>query len=257
MARARDAIPFSWRDERRDQLASYLRGGASFEAAQELSDAGRNVEALEILERLAERNPEEQCGRPTGFFFACSLLNALSIAYAHAGRAEEAIELAKRGIELNPDFAPFHLSIASRYREQGDLEDALRHLDRAIELNSILADAYWEKGRLLLDLGQRAEARAALLTALRYEPQRLTTLLYLGMIEAELENWPQAIEHFERLVILDPNYERGHLYLARSLGEGGRTEAAWQALRRAQRHGADASEVDATEGRLRELEDAR
>ena len=257
MARARDAIPFSWRDQRRDQLGSYLRGNASFEAAQELSEAGRNAEALEILERLAERNPEEQCGHPTGYFFTCSLLNALSIAYAHAGRAEEAIEFAKRGIELNPDFAPFHLSIASRYREQGDLEDALRHADRAIELNSVLADAHWEKGRLLFDLGKRVQAREALLTALRYEPQRLTTLLYLGMIEAELENWPQAIEHFERLAVLDPNYERGHLYLARSLGEGGRIEAAWQALRMAERRGADASEVDATERRLRELEDGR
>ena len=110
---------------------------------------------------------------------------------------------------------------------------------------------------MLLDLGKRVEAKAALLTALRYEPQRLTTLLYLGMIEAELEDWPHAIERFERLVVLDPNYERGHLYLARSLGEGGRIEAAWRALRMAQRHGADASEVDATEGRLRELEDAR
>ena len=257
MARARDAIPFSWRDQRRDQLGAYLRGNASFEVAQELSDAGRNAEALKILERLAERNPEEQCGRPINFFFTCSLLNALSIAYAHAGRAEEAIELAKRAIELNPDFAPFHLSIASRYREQGDHEDALRHADRAIELNSVLADAYWEKGRLLFDLGKRVQAREALLTALRYEPQRLTTLLYLGMIEAELQDWPHAIERFERLVVLDPNYERGHLYLARSLGEGGRIEAAWQALRMAQRRRADASEVDATERRLRELEEAR
>ena len=256
MARARDAIPFSWRDERRDQLGSYLRGGVSFEAAQELSDAGRNAEALEILERLAERYPEEQCGRPTDFFFACSLLNALSIAHARAGESEQAMELAKRGIELNPRFAPFHLSIASRYRKRGDLEDALRHVERAIELNSILADAHWEKGRLLFDLGKRTEARNALETALRYEPQRLTTLLYLGMIEAELENWPQAIERFERLVVLDPNYGRGHLYLARSLGEGGRIEAAWQALRKAQRHGADASEVDATERRLRQLEEA-
>ena len=215
---------------------------------------GRISEALEILERLRGRTPEEQCGRQTDFFFACNLLDTLANTYAGAGRFEEAFELVQRGIELNPDFVPFRLSIASHYRGLGDRETALRHVERAIELNPMLGEAHWQKGRLLFGLDKHTEAKAALETALRYEPQRLEIVFSLGVIEAELENWPQSVKRFQRLVDLDPTDAQAHLYLARSLGEGERIDDAWQALRIAQEYGADASAVRATERRLRQLE---
>ena len=91
-------------------------------------------------------------------------------------------------------------------------------------------------------------------SALGLEPEKRTTLFYLGLAEFELGNWSSAVETFERVVQLEPGFALGHALLARSLAETGRTDEARQAQRNAREHGASAEELRLTEQRLRELE---
>lgn len=253
LARGSEARPFEWSDERQREKIAHARGYASFDWAQELSSAGRTTEALAIFRRLSERHPPEQCGRREGFF-ACNLLNSTSLAYARAGRLQEALQTARQGLAMNPDFAPFQLSLASHHRQQRDFDAALRHADRAAQLNPHSARAQVQRGRALFALGRHDEAKAALAAALRLAPPQPTTLFYLGMVEAEQRNWPQAIERFSRAVRLDPGLAVGHLYLARSLGEAGRIDEARAALGEAADHGALDADIAATNRRLAERE---
>ena len=256
LARGSETRPFEWADERQREKTAHARGYASFDLAQKLSSAGRSAEALAIFDRLRQRHPAEQCGRAERFFFACNLLNSSSIAYARADRLPEALQTAQRGLAMNPDFVPFHLSIASHYRQLRDFDAALRHLERAVTLNPHLGHAHVQLGRVLFALGRFDEAKAAFGEALRLAPQQSTTLFYLGMVEAEQKNWPQAIERFGRAVRLDPGLAVGHLYLARSLGEAGRISEARAALREAAALGALESDIAATKRRLSEQESA-
>lgn len=256
LARGRAPVPFRWSDPRAAERRAHMRGYASFARAQALSSEGETRAALAVFERLRTLYPEDRCAASEDFFFACNLLNSTSIALARAGRVQEAIELARRGLALRPDFAPFHIAIADHYRQAQDLAAALRHIDRALALNPANGHAHAQRGRYLFGLNRPEEAKEALQTALRLEPEKRTTLFYLGLVEAKRERWSDAAKRFGRTVELDPDFALGHLYLARSLTEGGHRDAARTALATAAERGAAPAEIRATERRLRELQAA-
>ena len=254
MIRGRNAGPANWMDPRRDQRSAHVRGHASYQLAQSLSSSGRIGEALAILERLQEYHPEANCGRDEDFFLACNLMNSFSIAYDRHGNPERALATVQRGLTLNADFAPFHLTMANLYRQRRDLDLALDHVDRALELNPARGYAHEQRGRLLFGLERPAEAKAAFESALGLEPEKRTTLFYLGLVEVELGDWSRAVERFERVIELEPDFALGHAFLARSLAETGRIDEARKAQRDAREYGADPEELRVTELRLRELE---
>jgi tetratricopeptide (TPR) repeat protein len=254
MARGKDPLPISWLDERLDEKRAHVRGYASYELAIDLSAGGQEEKALDIFARLQRHIPEARCGEDEDFFLACNLMNSSAIAYDRSGYPERALETVRRGLALNEKFIPFHLTIANLYRHQGELETALVHVDRAIELNPARGYAHQRRGRLLFGLERYAEAEGAFENSLRYEPEQQTTLFYLGLTLVELGDWNEALSRFERVVQLEPGFALGHTFRARMLAELGRLEEARSAQDEAERYGADPAALRATEIRLRELE---
>ena len=254
MARGRGSEPLTWPDERRDERYEHIRGHGSYMLAKELSAAGRLVEAQAILQRLQGHHPEEHCGRDEEFFLACNLMNSVSIAFDRSGRKPESLATVERGLALNPDFAPFHLTIANLLREERDLEAALQHVERAIELSPNSGYAHEQRGRLLFGLDRFEAAKAAFEMALQFEPGKRTTFFYLGLAEFELSNYAGAVEWFQRVAEIEPRFALGQAFLARSLLEVGRIDEARQAQDLARKHGADPMELRRNEVRLRELE---
>ena len=72
------------------------------------------------------------------------------------------------------------------------LDNALRHIERAIALNPSLGYGYEQRGRLLIGLGRYDEAMAALETAVRLAPALPVTLLYMAWSK-RTPSVPQAI----------------------------------------------------------------
>jgi len=232
----------------------HVRGYASYEFAKNLSASGRMKEALTILKRLQGHHPETKCGQEEEFFLACNLMNSTSIAHDRRGYPDRAFETVRRGLGLNPEFIPFHLTIANLYRHQADLESALSHLEQAIVLNPARGFAHEQRGRLLFGLARYEDARVAFESALRYEPEKQTTLFYLGLVEVEFKNWHAALARFASVVRLEPSFALGHAFLARSFMELGRIDDARLAQNDARRYGAQAADLRTTEIRLRQLE---
>ena len=254
LAKGKDAGPLTWPDERRDERDNHVRGHASYQLAKTLSASGHADEALIILQRLQTYHPEQACGAEQGIILACNLMNSFSIAYDRTGRPARAMEIVQRGLDINPEFIPFHLTIANLYRQDRKLESALTHVDKAIEINPSRGYPHEQRGRLLFGLAKYNEARTSLQIALQFEPEKQTTLFYLGLTEVELSNWTAAAEHFQHVTRIEQDSPLGHMFLARSLGELGRIEDAWQAHHQAQQYGTDLRELRSIEQRLRELE---
>ncbi len=257
LARGREAQPLSWPDQRSEERNAHLRGHASYMLAKDLSAAGDPADALAILARLQRHHPEQDCAKDAGFFLACNLMNSRGIAEDRAGRPDDALATVRRGLDLNPDFAPFHLTVANLLRDRRELEAALGHVQRAIDLSPASGYSHEQHGRLLFGLHRYGDAQAAFEKALRLEPGKRTTLFYLGLAEAELGEHAAAAARFERVVAIEPAFALGHVFLARSLGEAGRLVAARQAQADAKATGADPRELRQNEVRLRELEAAR
>lgn len=112
---------------------------------------------------------------------------------------ELAMEFARRGVELHPDFAPLHKVIAFAAPLLGDHETALRHARRAYELDDSVDNLEF----LLYDYakaGQPEKTRAGLDELLAKVNERYTCPYEVGIVYMALEDYDQAIDWFEKAI---------------------------------------------------------
>jgi tetratricopeptide (TPR) repeat protein len=129
----------------------------------------RNAEVdAAILERLQQ----------LGYLDAVSPTSERNMAanLFESGRFQESVELYERLVEKDSDDGAVLASYAGALGALGRYEEALVALGRAIELDPLNAEAYYNRGLVYEKQGQRDEALAEYRTALRYrtdyEPAR-------------------------------------------------------------------------------------
>jgi predicted O-linked N-acetylglucosamine transferase (SPINDLY family) len=116
-------------------------------------------------------------------------------------------------------------------RAQGRHEAALELYQKAAALPRAPAEAFFNLGNVLLDLGRSEESAAALARALQLQPKLVAALMQLARCEVRLGRLKEADAHFDELLRIDPNHfsawlEHGHLY--RQLGEVDKMLEAYQ-----------------------------
>jgi tetratricopeptide (TPR) repeat protein len=189
-----DSQPPRWEDPwLEDQLRFVTGYGADMLQAEALLTTGRNAEAIELFERLRLRKADD-----------LQLLNNLSVAYRRAGQYEDSRRILETGVEMHPEYFPFHLNLSTAYAATGDADRAIEHLDRVIELNPSLAMAYQRKGRILLDQERYEEALAAYESALSYDAGNPLDFLYAGRIATDLGQCDRAIPWLETAARMQP-----------------------------------------------------
>jgi adenylate cyclase len=99
----------------------------------ELALAGRPVEAIDNLERAIRLGPHH----PVGFVF----FDSMAWAHFSAGRYEEAVSWAKRGLQRFPDDELAYRTLASSYAQLGRLDEARGALAEARRLEPNLSIA--------------------------------------------------------------------------------------------------------------------
>jgi Flp pilus assembly protein TadD len=132
---------------------------------------------------------------------APELTRKLSNAQARAGLAEEAIVTCKEGLKRFPKDAlnyqecgilSLHLAASAKVTE----EEAVSLLKAALALDGSLANSHHELGRLALDHGQITEALRHLEKAAELEPNNSSIHLSLARTYRELGRESDAIEQF-------------------------------------------------------------
>lgn len=88
-------------------------------------------------------------------------------------------------LEQNPAFAPAHVLIGSIFANRQALPEAHMHLDRALRLDSLQADAHYLRGLLHLELGKTDAAREALRAALYCKRGHTLAAMILGHLYAQ------------------------------------------------------------------------
>lgn len=109
---------------------------------------GLSEEAKELCERAWEIDP---CNHILAYNYATILL--------HLEKATAAREWLRKSLAINPDYAPAHANLGSVLIAFGELDDALLHLDRCIELGTnTTAEVLINRASALRDLGQIDDA---------------------------------------------------------------------------------------------------
>jgi tetratricopeptide (TPR) repeat protein len=98
------------------------------------------------------------------------------------------------------------------YMELGDTTLAIKNLEVAADQDQSYYEAYIELG-LLYSSQASPLATGYLQTATRIEPNRPEGYYLLGMSYQEQENIPKAIETYEKLITISPDYKEAHYNL--------------------------------------------
>jgi tetratricopeptide (TPR) repeat protein len=139
----------------------------------------------------------------------------------------QARDAAMRAIELAPDLAEAHTSLADVHLHfDWQWEAAGREYRRAIECNPGYALGYHWYANLLAATGQHDAAYAAVMRALEIDPVSVSFQVWAGVTSHLAKRFDDAIRHYQKALELDPDFIVAHMYLAQALEQKGRYHEA-------------------------------
>jgi tetratricopeptide (TPR) repeat protein len=185
-------------------------------------------------------------------------LNPVALAYAghgqrmqEFGRPQEAIDLLKKAIEIEPKFGYAHELLGIAYKAAGDRNMAITAFKRALELEpklriarialiqaqsdaagdkanlAVLQEAVkrdpnnsavrYELARALLDQGRTADAEEHLLAAVRASPSDHFSHTALGILWGRQGRVEKSVTAFRRAIQIRPDYAPAHASLGYAL----------------------------------------
>jgi Flp pilus assembly protein TadD len=135
-----------------------------------ITDTGHVGEGIRLLEPLARGQPADP-----------EVLNALGIAYARAGRRDEAQRTFERGIAADSRSSIPLENLGVLALERGDVRAAASYFDRAVGLAPGSSRAQGGVGTAALKAGNRDAAIAAWTRAVTLDPRNFDALYNLGV----------------------------------------------------------------------------
>ncbi|MEZ4262901.1 MAG: tetratricopeptide repeat protein [Polyangiaceae bacterium] len=142
-----------------NDLDLMLRVGAAYVAIDRVKDA------FPLLKKVLEQRPN-----------SAEANHFLGRAYLKQGglEAASATRFLKRAVDLDPNRAEYHLYVAWAANEASPAQLGLArtHIDRALQLDKLLADGYWQRGVVARREGAVNDAIRDLKRALDLKPNR-------------------------------------------------------------------------------------
>ena len=126
--------------------------------------------------------------------------------------------------------ARIHFLHAMKSKQEGDLLEAERLLQRAINLEPQNPDLYFELGNLHIERDRLESARLELGQAVMIAPSHLAAHFNLGLVNRGLGRMSEARDEFRRVLELDPRNTRARLQIGYTYQAEGFTEDARQAF---------------------------
>ncbi len=158
-------------------------------------DAGQLQSAERILRQILQRQPRNA--------FALHLLGIIA---HHAGRAELAVELIGKAIEILPTNAQFHTNRGEMCRILKRLDEAIHHGEQAVRLDPAHATAHSNLGIAYYDKKDYERAAACQHKALELSPSLVQALNNLGSIQRDLKDKEGAITYYRKVLEIAPDY---------------------------------------------------
>ena len=157
----------------------------------------------------------------------------LGLALKNQGQLDEAISHYRRAINIWPDYVDAHYNLGGAYIEKGEVDEALAEYRRAIEIRPEEADSHNNYASALRELRQFDQAETEYKRALSLRPQYLDARLNLGSLLLQRGRTAEAITNLEAAKRLQPNDAATRVTLALALMKNGQSGEAAAELNRA------------------------
>jgi tetratricopeptide (TPR) repeat protein len=165
-------------------------------------------------ESPAENPAVEQSGNPTQEKPAAALQAEAEKAYAGGmalikdGKYEEAVKRFSDAVKSDEKYGAGYLQRGICRAVLQEREEALKDLDRAVELMPENYDAFYQKAMLLYGGGPRDEAEHAFTDLAGRFPDKAAGCFYLGEISESRMDLPKALEWFSGAIEREPGHAK-------------------------------------------------
>ncbi|WP_019500120.1 tetratricopeptide repeat protein [Pseudanabaena sp. PCC 6802] len=155
--------------------------------------------------------------------------------YHQQGQLQAAIAHYQKAIAFQHDFVAAHWNLGSILQEQGDPEAGLSHQLQALEIKPDLLNPqqHYQMGRGFMQSGKLDAAIACYQRALRQKPDYIEVLAALGTIYGRQGNLDLSVQYWQQLIAINPALAEAHYNLGITFCRQERFEAAIAAFQRA------------------------
>jgi tetratricopeptide (TPR) repeat protein len=142
------------------------------------------------------------------------------------GQLDDAIAHFQKVLEIKPGFAETRNSLGIALGRKGQLDEATRQFEEAIRLKPDYTLAHNNLGIVLLSQGQSDAAISQFQEAIRLRPDNAEAHNSLGVALGRKSQMDEALSQYEEAVRLKPDYTDAHYNLGITLLGKGQTDAA-------------------------------
>ncbi len=148
--------------------------------------------------------------------YTLSLFKGLN--YAYDGKSEQAIKELQKAIEISPDYPKAYNILGIVYAALGNSEQAIAYFQKAIEISPKYAEACYNLAAVYHALGQYPEAITHYQKVIQGDPNSLEARINIGAAYVSLGQYSQAITHLQKATEIDDKcagayYSLGLVYL--------------------------------------------
>ena len=158
--------------------------------------AGQLDQAEAVLKSLAELNPQD----------ASTYYGDIIKMYDEAGKNENAIEAAKKVIELNPKSEMAVYNLAIMFQKLKRYEEAIAAFRQALTIKPDYDVAYYNIGSCYLNLKKYKESIEAFRNYVALVPDNADAWLQIGVNYMQLKDFESALDPLKKCVELRPDY---------------------------------------------------
>ena len=138
-------------------------------------------------------------------------LHVLGSIEFHVKNLENSLKLLIRATALHPKNGQLQLLLGKCAKQLGQLDLARKCLNKAIFVDSNLAEAYVELGLLFFESGDLDSAIENLMGALKIAPENFDALNNLGIVLKEKGDFAHSLNCYDQATLLDPTSPTPHL----------------------------------------------
>ena len=135
-------------------------------------------------------------------------------ALIESGKYLEAIKILNKAIELNPNYAEAYNNRGNAYSYLKQYTKSMQNFNKAIELDPGYVWAYNNRGNAYSNLKQYRKAIQDYDKAIELDPNYAEAYLNRGMIYFYLKQYAKSMQDFNKVIVLNPNYAEAYLLRA-------------------------------------------
>ena len=180
-----------------------------------LYNQGRFADVIFQSKDLLKRFPE-----------SVELRNVCGTANVGMKQYDEAIDMFRQALTVNPNHAPVHCNMGNALQEKGDLDSAIKCFTEALKIRPDFVDAYSNMGNALQAKGDLDAAITSYKQAIKIEKDLPFTYNNLALAYKKQGQLDLAIANFKHALQLNPHSAMIYGNIGNALQEKGDLEAA-------------------------------